>query len=148
MIQTIYIYNYVEMEERLKTLPYDARIIGCIDTKLVNTPLFETDDYKLLLQFDDCIPNDGSEYQPMSNEQAEQIIRFVLNLVEGRVRHDIHIHCIGGQARSAAIAQFILWVANLERKHIRTNNPFRPNQHVENTLEKVYRSYVMGGSLQ
>lgn len=150
MIQTIYVYNYAEMEEKLKTLPFDARIIGCIDTELVNTPLFETDDYKLLLQFDDCTPEEKYGFNPqlMSKEQANQVVQYILKLVDGRVRHDLHIHCIGGQARSTAIAKFAIWVANLQHKHIRTNNPFRPNPYVEKMLDEAYRSFIRTGSVQ
>lgn len=150
MIQKIYVYNYIEMEDVLKTLPFDARIIGCIDTELVNTPLFETDDFKLLLQFDDCTPETkfGLNPQLMSIEQANQVVRYLLNLIEGRVRHDLHIHCIGGQARSTAIAKFAAWLANLEPKYIKTNNPFRPNPHVEQLLNKAYHNFITSGSIQ
>lgn len=150
MIQKIYVYNYIEMQDKLVSLPYDAKIIGCIDTELVNTPLFETDDFKLLLQFDDCTPETkfGLNPQLMSSAQADQVVRYLLKLVEGRVRHDLHIHCVGGQARSTAIAKFAAWLANLERKDIKTNNPFRPNPYVEKMLDDAYRAFMRAGSVQ
>lgn len=150
MIQTIYVYNYAEMEKKLVSLPPDARIIGCIDTEFVTTPLFQTDDYKLLLKFDDCTPTSkfGLAPQLFSKEQANQVIQFILNLINGRIRYDLHIHCIGGQARSTAIAQFAAWLAGLDHKYIRTNNPFHPNEYVLKLLEDTYRSMIMRGSKQ
>lgn len=136
------------MEDELKTLPYDARIIGCIDTNIVNTPLFETDDYKLLVQFDDCTPETQSNFKLLDQDQANEILRFILTLIEGRVRHDLHVHCIGGQSRSAAIASFAAWLANLDQKYIKTNNPFRPNPYVLKMLNETYSSFVRSGSIQ
>lgn len=149
-IQTIRVYNYFEMKDALIHLPEDASVIGCIDKGgLVRDQLFDTDDYKLLLRFDDCTPeNCGGLYKTMTTEQATQVVRFIENLVDSRVRYDLHVHCIGGQARSTAIAKFAAWVANLERKDIKTNNPFRPNPHVEHMLEQAYRRGILLGAKQ
>jgi predicted protein tyrosine phosphatase len=147
MIQNIYVYNYLEMKNNLVNLPPDARIIGCTDVGgLVREPLFETDDYKLALRFDDCVPVDiQDDYKPLSKEQAEQIVRYVMRLIDGRIRHDLYVHCVAGRSRSAAIAKFAAWVSGLDERYIKTDNKFFPNEYVFNLLQSTYKKLIMSG---
>lgn len=84
----------------------------------------------------------------MSIEQATQVVRYLLKLIDDRVRYDLHVHCIGGQARSVAIAYWAAWLQNLDRKHIKTNNPKNPNPHVTEMLDKAYRQVLRTGAVQ
>jgi len=144
MIQRINVYSYLEMRDALPFLAEDAKIVGCADTGNFLAPLFSSDSHKLLLVFDDCLP--GADPQlPMSAEQALQVVRYLSELIDTRVRHDLHVHCVEGQARSAAVAKVAAFMSGLEAKYITSTNQLNPNQHVETLLIRVYRDVVVGG---
>ena len=86
----------------------------------------------LTLYFDDIIGEvEGAVL--FSEEQAGQVIDFIL---ARRDAETLLIHCYGGQSRSRAVGAFAVFI--LGGNNSRYFEEGNPNQHVYNTLMKVW----------
>lgn len=92
----------------------------------------------LTLFFDDVDRNvEGAKL--FSEEQAEQIIRFIRKNKEADT---LLVHCYGGESRSRAVGAFALeMLGGSSKKLFETGHP---NLHVYNTLKDVFEKTDRG----
>jgi predicted protein tyrosine phosphatase len=84
----------------------------------------------LFLTFDD-IDGPCGDYIPMSQDQAEQIVNFVLR---NRDFPLIVCQCDGGVSRSGAMAAAIVWFLKGDDSEVWNNRFLYPNRHVYRLL--------------
>jgi len=109
----------------------------------------------LRLQFHDVTPGLNpsglksdiliTEFTPMSEDQAQEIVDFV-----DRMKDDVNmffIHCEAGQCRSAGVAAALcLWLNNGDDSQIADNKFFKPNAHVKSLImRQIYGNLTIKG---
>lgn len=160
MISEIHIFDMEEMWAHKDKIPSNARVISIVDPEEKFPPYKGSSDRVLQLVFDDIDETnftkdmkerfaragflDPSECVLFSDEDADAVIEFVLECMDGRERIPIYVHCHAGFSRSPAVAQFIASVTYIGKNSIkRYDKPWSPNKLVESKLEERYRQRVM-----
>ena len=137
--------TFLITEGRIKPKTAFIQIKGVNDPDMVF--ILEEDENVLSLEFDDADeplePHtlDGFTYvgvYPMTEDQAEKIVDFVIKNLELRI--DLIVHCRAGQSRSAGVAKFVSEIQGEKDYAFYLRNPnAKPNRRIISMLHKKYQ---------
>lgn len=143
MIQTIRTFP-IQFAQKLASdargLPYQVAMISIRDTS-DDVQLFGPSPSVLSLQFDDVtqtLPAQLSQlrgYQLMTFAQAAEAVDFLVRIKE--CYSELFVHCVGGVARSGAVALFARDLYGLDLDKFISQNSILPNEYVYELLHSA-----------
>lgn len=134
MLKNVIFCSQAEIEKR--TGWADWSVISITGSKFYEANLKFGWHSVLRIVFDDVDVEDGP-YLAITDEQAEQIVDFVIREAESSEVNGIVVHCAAGISRSAAVARWVATAYNL---------PF--NECYQNDNRLVYSKLLNAGMLR
>jgi hypothetical protein len=100
-------------------------------------PMFKENRCNVLVQLFDDVAADAPGYRAIRTEQAEEIVKFLMNIKELE-NLDLVIHCAMGASRSVAVAEFAATILGQSPDFIEARIDRKANSLVIHRLVEAY----------